>query len=93
MPETPISIKAQVVAGIRQLIVSTFTAGLILAVLVVGFNGQTQAQRKVQADTLNASLATGCELALPVSSSGRDPDLVRMCFTQYGLVPPVTQNP
>jgi len=90
MPDVPRTIGDQVIAGVRQLIVATFTAGIIITALIIGFAGQTAAEAKVREDTLHATLATACVLALPVDpDSGRDPDQVQLCFTQYGLEAPV----
>lgn len=88
MPETPFTVRAQVIAGVRQLIVAVVTAGVILTVLIVGFRSQGIEERRVREDQLNVSLATVCVLALPVDEDGRDPADVQACFTQYGLTPP-----
>lgn len=72
----------------RQLFVAVATAGIILAVLVIGFRGQTEHEREVLEQTLHANLAQACVLALPVSEMGRDANDVRECFAQYGLEPP-----
>jgi hypothetical protein len=93
MDITQLGWKQQLIAGVRQLVVATVTAGLILGVLLVGFSGQTAAQQKVQEDTLHANLAQACVLALPVTETGRDPADVQECFTQYGLQAPLLHTP
>lgn len=86
---TPTGWKQQVGAGIRQLIVALVTGVIITLALIVGFSGQTANEREVREQTLNASLATACVLALPVDpEKGRDQDAVADCFTQYGLEAP-----
>lgn len=89
MPNTELTWKAQTVAAIRQLIVALVTGVIITAAIIVGFSGQTANEREVREQTLNASLATACVLALPVDSeTGRDEGDVALCFTQYGLQAP-----
>ena len=81
--------KGQAISAVRQLLVALVTAGIILAVLIIGFAGQTATERQVQQDTLYANLAIACELALPVDpDTGRDEADVMQCFTQYGLQAP-----
>lgn len=81
--------KEQLVAGLRQLLVAVVTATIIILGLVVGFAGQTAQEKQVREDTLHATLATACVLALPVDpDTGRDPGAVSLCFTQYGLEAP-----
>lgn len=72
----------------RTLAVAVTTAFIITGGLIVGFRGQTAAERLVERQTLNANLATACVLTLPVEEQGRDPDLVELCFTQYDLPAP-----
>lgn len=93
MPDIPYNLKAQVVAGIRQLIVASVTAGIIVGSLILGFAGQNANEREVREATLHATLATACVLALPVDpETGRDQVLVQFCFTQYGLEAPLLHN-
>lgn len=81
--------KDQLITFARQVGVAVVTSGVIILGLVIGFHGQTQEEVKRQEDTLHANLAIACEFALPVDlENGRDPDAVRLCFTQYGLTPP-----
>ena len=84
--------KGQAISAVRQLLVALVTAGIILAVLIIGFAGQTATERQVQQDTLHANLAQACVLALPVDETGRDEALVQLCFTQYGLQAPRLQG-
>ena len=72
-----------------QFVRSMVTAVVVVVVLWLIFAGQANQEQEVQEQTLNANLATACVLALPSDPvSGRDPESVRLCFTQYGLKPP-----
>jgi hypothetical protein len=68
-------------------------AAVITIALIIAFSGQTRQTNQVQLDTRNGVLATACVLSLPVEPTGRDPQLVGLCFTQYGLQPPALHNP
>jgi hypothetical protein len=68
---------------------------IVVGVLLVVTSGRQRDERDLQIQvarlqelTLNAALASACELALPVDADGRPPAAVRECFTQYGLEPP-----
>lgn len=94
MPTTPLTVKAQVIAGIRQLIVAIVTAAVIIGGLSLVYGQQTKDQQQRELDTIHAGLATACVLALPVDpETGRDPDAVRNCFTQYDLEAPQLTAP
>lgn len=81
--------KWQFVTAGRQLLVAVVTSVVILGGLIIGFSGQNAEEVARQEATLNATLALACEFALPVDlDTGRDPDAVRLCFTQYNLEPP-----
>lgn len=74
---------------LSTIVVASF---IIVGGLVIGFAGQSAREAKVLQDTLNANLALACVISLPVPESGRDPELVELCFTQYELTPPITHN-
>lgn len=93
MPQIPLEWKAQLMAGVRQLIVAVVTSAVIIVGLVVGFAGQTDETTKLAEDTLHANLAQACVLALPVDEMGRPPELVKLCFTQYQLQAPSIVRP
>jgi hypothetical protein len=80
--------KFQLVTAGRQLVVAVVTAGIILAVLIIGFRGETNKERELAEQTLYANLAQACVLALPVTERGRNENDVRQCFSQYNLQPP-----
>lgn len=85
--------KWQLVTFARQLGVAVLTSLIIIVGLVVGFHGQTQDEVARQEDTIHANLAIACVLSLPVSiENGRDPDDVKLCFTQYQLQPPTLRG-
>lgn len=85
--------KWQLVTFARQLGVAVLTSVVIVAGLVIGFHGQTESEVARQEDTLHANLAIACVLALPVDlDTGRDPDSVKLCFTQYQLQPPTLRG-
>jgi hypothetical protein len=70
------------------------TGFVVLGLAVFVFHGASQAHSKLATDTLHANLTQACVLALPANpDTGRDPALVRLCFTQYDLQPPQLQNP
>jgi len=78
---------------LRTLGVAVITTALILAGLTLAYGGANNARDKLATDTLNVNLATACVLSLPVEPEGRDPQLVQLCFTQYGIEPPILHNP
>lgn len=81
--------KWQLVTAARQLLVAVVTSAIVIGGLVLGFHGQSADQAKLAEDTLHANLAQACVLALPVDlDTGRNPQDVKLCFTQYGLEPP-----
>ena len=81
--------KYQLTAFARQLAVAVITSAVIVAGLVIGFSGQTQAQIERDEATLHANLAQACVLSLPVDpETGRSEKDVQRCFTQYGLQAP-----
>lgn len=88
------TLKEQAIIFIRQFLVAVMTAAVILAVLIVGFQGQTNREQELAQVTLDANLAQACVLSLPVDPvKGRDPESVRQCFTQYGIEPPILAVP
>ena len=84
----------------RMVTVAIITTAVILAGLTLAFGGSTRQQQEVakrlaefQVQTFKATLASACVLSLPVDpETGRDPELVDLCFTQYDLEPPLTHN-
>lgn len=72
---------------------AVLTTTIILAGITIAFRGQTSQQQQVADTLVRTNQAIACELALPVTDTGRDPALVSLCFTQYDLQPPLTQNP
>ena len=82
-------LKLAFVGFIRTVLAGILIAAIITGVLILGFRGQTNEERRVQQQTLFANLAQACVLALPVDpEAGRDASDVAQCFTQYGLQPP-----
>lgn len=84
--------KEQLKPLIRQIIVATVTAILILMFLIVATRGQQREEQRVAEETLRANLAIACVLALPVTEQGRRPEQVHNCFLQYDLPAPKTRN-
>lgn len=85
--------KWHLVTFARQLGVAVVTSVIIIGGLIIGFHGQTEAETQRQEDTINANLAIACVLALPVDiETGRSPDAVKLCFTQYQLTPPTLRG-
>jgi hypothetical protein len=71
-----------VIIGATQAVVLV----LILVSLTFALGNQQAQQEHYQA-------ATACELAIPVTSHGRDPKLVEKCFSDQGLTAPVLVTP
>ena len=86
---------------LKTLGVAVITSLIILGVLIAASNiinkdrnEREEAVIQLQQETLNAVLAQACELALPVDpDTGRDPALVKECFTQYGIEAPSVLDP
>jgi len=85
--------KDQALATLRTIVSGAVIALIIVVGVTVAFHGQTAEQKQVQDDTLHANLAQACVLALPVTDTGRDPQDVEECFTQYGLEAPLLHKP
>lgn len=82
------------VAIMRMTVTALITATIIIAGLVVTDVGHTKEQQDIAETLVHTNQAQACILALPSDpTTGRDPQLVKLCFTQYGLEPPVTLNP
>jgi hypothetical protein len=83
-----------------MVVTAIITSAVIIVMLTLAYSGanardeQRNDQLAIVAQTLVATnQAIACELALPVTDTGRDPELVKACFTQYGLQAPGTLNP
>lgn len=71
--------------ALKDGIVQGLTQGIILMVLLVGATFLFGNQQQV---AVNYAKAQACELAVPITSEGRDPGLVAKCFTDVGLQAP-----
>jgi hypothetical protein len=77
--------KAQTVRSIKDGIIIGTTMAVVFVALALTL---TLAMGNTQATQVKYSRATACELAIPVTSHGRDPALVSECFVQQGLPAP-----
>lgn len=86
--------RAHAIAIMRMTVVAVITSVIIVTGLNVAYHGQQVEQDRVAHVLVDTNLAQACILALPSDPiTGRDPALVKLCFTQYGLQPPKTLNP
>lgn len=70
------------------------TTVIIIAGLGLVYGEQTRKEAELAEVTLYANLSQACVLALPVDPvTGRDPEDVKFCFTQYGLQAPALAHP
>ena len=94
------NVREEAVKFARQLLVAVATSAVIIGGLLLAFQGQSNEERELtrvlvelQEQTLAASLAQACVLALPVDDSGRDEEQVARCFRQYGIDAPRVSEP
>lgn len=86
--------RGHLVAIMRMTVVAVITSAIIIVGLNFAYSSQTKEQERVAHVLVDTNLAQACILALPSDPvTGRDPGLVKLCFTQYGLQPPKTLNP
>lgn len=91
---THLSLREHLVVIMRMTTVAVITTVIILFGLTAVYGGQTREQNQIAETLVHTNLAQACILALPVDPvTGREPSLVKLCFTQYGLEPPSTLNP
>lgn len=87
------SLKEQAIAALRFVVLVFVSASLFTFVLIFASRGTTKQQQEVANTLLRTNLAQTCVLVLPVDPlKGRDPELVKLCFTQYNLQPPITHS-
>lgn len=88
------TLREHAVTVLRMTVTALITTVIIIAGLQVVYGAQTREQQDVAETLVHSNLANACILALPVDPvNGRDPDSVQLCFTQYGLEPPILHNP
>ena len=86
-------------ATARMTVTAIITSAVIIMMLTLAYSGSNQRQQEqndqlaqVAKTLVETNQAIACELALPVGPNGRNPDDVKLCFSQYGLAPPSTLN-
>jgi hypothetical protein len=72
----------------RLFLYALVTALLTLSLAFAFSNASNKQALQLLRDVRNASRATACVLALPVTENGRSPDDVAECFASNGIDPP-----
>ena len=76
-------------AGFVKFVAAGIIVSLVVVViLAVAFSGSSRQQQETLDQQAALLSAIGCELGVPAIDGVRDPQLLRNCWTDEGLIPP-----